>query len=191
MMCYGVDLPGFLEGFEPVAGQPWLPDLARLELALRRAYHAADAEPMAVAAIAGISPESLPAQRMRLAPSVELVRSRWSIHGIWRAAGGDDSPPSLPARLDQREDVLVTRPQFDPEPHLLAPGAAACVAALRQGRRIGDAVEAGLAESAEFDLTALLGILLAGGALVELGVALDATPEAAPGQEWSTEGSGS
>ena len=161
MMFYGEDMPSFLERFEPVAHRRFLPDVARLELALRRSYHAADVEPVSTDEIAALVPERLESARIALAPAVELVRSRWPIHGIWRANTVEGAP-----KLESRgEDVLVARPRFDAEPALLPPGGAAFVAGLQAGCRISEAVDEGLADAPEFDLAALLGILIGGGAI--------------------------
>ena len=164
LMFYGEDMPAFLERFQPVAHRGYLPDVARLEIAMRRSYHAADARPAAPEAIGALAPERLMNARLALAPAVVLVRSRWPIHGIWRAST-DEGAPKPEAR---GEDVLVTRRQFDPEPALLQPGGGAFVAALQAGCRIAEAVDAGLDATPEFDLAAVLGILLGGGAITEV-----------------------
>ncbi|GAB4383641.1 HvfC/BufC N-terminal domain-containing protein [Albidovulum sp.] len=158
MMFYGADMPGFLERFPPVAHLPYLPDIARLELALRESYHAADAEPVAPEALQGLDPEALLAVRLVLAPAVRLVRSAWPIHAIWSANMRGSEPP----RAAVAEDVLVTRPDFDCEPRLLPAGAAPFVAALMAGAPLGAALEAG----PEFDLTATLALLLSARAIV-------------------------
>ena len=161
LMFYGEDMPAFLERFRPLAERRYLSDVARLELALRRSYHAADAEPATPEAIAAMTPEQLTGARVTFAPAVELVRSRWPIYGIWRATKEDGAPKPVAAG----EDVLVTRRQFDPEPVRLEPGGAEFVAALQQGRPISDAVDEGVAVAPEFDLAALLGVLFEGGAI--------------------------
>jgi Uncharacterized protein conserved in bacteria len=163
LMFYGEAMPGFLEGFQPLVHIPYLADVARLELALRESYHAADAEPIDPAALQALDAEALMAARLRLAPAVRLVRSRWPLHAIWayNMAGGPKPAPVA-------EDVLVTRPGFDPAPHALTPAGGAFTAALLAGGTLGAAAEAGAEKDPAFDLSAPLGALLAGGAIVAL-----------------------
>ena len=152
LMFYGDAMPGFLETFPPVAHLGYLPDIARLELALRQAYHAADADAVAPEALQALSPDALVAARLRLAPSVRLLRSRWPVHAIWSANMRGTPAP----KLAEAEDVLVTRPDYDPEPMRLPPGAAPFVAALMAGETVGAALDA----AGAFDLTATLGLLI-------------------------------
>ena len=161
LMLYGAEMPDFLSDFAPVRGLPYLPDVARLELALRTAYHAANAQPLAQSNIASIPPERLVHARLRLAPALVLVRSAHPLYDIWRAQTG---PAAAPIRPDA-QDVVVLRPAFDPAPHLLAPGGAAFIAALQQGEPLGHAADAA---GPEHDLSATLGLLIAGGAMIDL-----------------------
>jgi len=59
MMFYGSGFPEFLDGFEPAKQLPYLPDMARLELARRTAYHAADDPVLDPDALSKIAPEAL------------------------------------------------------------------------------------------------------------------------------------
>ncbi|MCW3781936.1 HvfC/BufC N-terminal domain-containing protein [Defluviimonas salinarum] len=158
MMFYGAAMPAFLETFPPVAHLGYLPDIARLELALRQSYHAADAAPVAAEALQTLTPDAFVAARLRLAPSVRLLRSCWPIHAIWTANARNGTAP----KQATAEDVLIVRPDFDPEPLLLPAGAAPFVAALAEGRTVGEALDA----AGAFDLTATLGLLLGGSAIV-------------------------
>jgi hypothetical protein len=161
---YGAALPAFLERFAPLAATGYLPDVARLELALRDSYHAADATPLDPEALAALPPDQLEAARLRLAPTLRLVRSPWPVLSIHAFATGQ-SAEKPPARA---EDVLITRPGFDPVPARLGPGGAACIAALLAGATLGAAQEAGQRAATEFDLGTVLASLLAGEALVGL-----------------------
>lgn len=160
LATYGQDMPAFLTGFPPVAALPYLPDVARLELALRAAYHAADVPAVDPAALGTLPPERMMSARVRLAPAVALIRSAWPVHGIWMANMEDAPPPAMMA-----QDVLVTRPGLDPAPHLLPPGGGAFVAALMAGAPLGQA--AGAAGEGH-DLSATVALLLAGGAITDL-----------------------
>lgn len=161
MMQYGAGFPAFLAAFDPLAHLGYLADVARIDLAMRQSYHAADASPMDPGQLQGLSDTALMAARLHLAPSVRIVRSRWPVLSVWRFT----MQPDQPAPQASAEDVLIARPDFDPAPHLLPPGGAAFVTALAEGRRFGDAVEVA---GEDFDLPATLGLLLETRALVAL-----------------------
>lgn len=159
LTTYGAGMPAFLAAFPPAQGLGYLPDVARLEIAVRESYHAADAAPIGPGALAPGG--DLLAARLALAPALRLVRSQWPLHGIWRANTQAGAPQ--PGRA--AEDVLVTRPAFDPVVTPLPPGGADFVAALTRGAPVGAAVAAG---GRGFDPAPALGLLLAGGAITGL-----------------------
>ncbi|MCO6381311.1 DUF2063 domain-containing protein [Oceanicola sp. 502str15] len=146
---WGASFAPFLESFPPVAHLPYLPDVARLEQALRESYHAADSTPVAPSRIT-------PQARFALAPTVRLVQSPYPIHAVWAFTRGEGPKPE-----PQAQSVLVTRPGFDPQLTLLAPQAPAFLAGLAAGETLEEATPDG------FDITATLTALLTGGALTE------------------------
>ena len=163
MMFYGGEMPGFLARFGPTAETGYLPDVARLELALRESYHAADYAPADPAALQAVAPERLAGTRITLAPPVRLVRSRWPVYAIWRF----NTEAGAPSPAMAAEDVLVVRPEFDPEPRLLPQGGGGFVAALLAGGTFGAALES--AGTDGFDLTGTLALLLNAGAIARIG----------------------
>ena len=100
------------------------------------------------------------ASRLSLAPSLRLQSAQWPIHGLWafNMAGG-------PKPQGRSEDVVILRAEFDPEPFLLPAGGHAFLSALLAGETLGRAYEAGLAVTQEFDLSALLTLLISHSAL--------------------------
>ncbi|MBD0864766.1 MAG: putative DNA-binding domain-containing protein [Rhodobacteraceae bacterium] len=163
MMHYGNAFPAYLEQMPQLQHLPYLADVARLELALRRAYHAADAAPIAPDAFGRLSPEALMQTRLTLAPSVEMIRSNYPIHGIWAFNMQDGQKPAAGA-----EDVLITRIEFDPEPHRLSVGDAELIEALQVGAPLGAAYDHVLAQKRDFDLGGILGLLLGQNAITSL-----------------------
>lgn len=159
MMFYGDDMPEFLAGFEPAKTVPYLPDMARLELALRHSYHAADAAPVAPDALGNLAPDTLPHVTFGFAPGVRVIPSRYPLQSIWAAntSGGDIAKTPQAA--------LVTRPEFDPIVDPMTPEQATVTTALMQGEPLGDALRHG---GAGFDLGPLLGLLLGRNAITSL-----------------------
>lgn len=161
MMFYGDAMPAFLAQFEPAQSLPYLPDMARLELAMRHAYHAADRDPIAPDALAQIPPDALTDTCMTLAPTVKVIRSDYPIHSIYLA----NTAAGAPAAKMGIESILITRPAFDPVQHLITPEAATFFTALLNGQPLGDAANAA---GAGLDLGASLGLLLGQNAITSL-----------------------
>jgi len=161
MMLYGAQMPGFLAGFAPLAHLPYLPDIARLEQALRDSYHATDAAPTDAARLAALTPEAFMAARFKLAPALRLIASDWPVFSIWAANSREGTPPLIM----QPEDAIITRPEFDPQPHLLPPGGSAFLTALSAGKNVGQALETA---PEEIDLGTILTLLIQGGAIVDI-----------------------
>jgi putative DNA-binding protein len=87
---------------------PFLPDLARLEWAVREAFVAADAAPLHWADLAGLDPECVADARVRITPGASLVSSEWPIHDLWAARDLPDEEVSIPL-AGRPQTVLVLR----------------------------------------------------------------------------------
>jgi hypothetical protein len=164
LMFYGRHMPAFLETFEPVAHLGYLPDVARLEYLQRVAYHAADADAVHPDLFMEIDPDTLMASRFHLAPAVQLLRSAWPVAAIWHRNMDDTAPDPR----DLAEDVLVTRPDYNPVITALPPGGGAFMQSLMEGEPLETALQAGTIASGEFEFSAILGILLNGSAITDI-----------------------
>lgn len=160
LMQYGDDFAGFLGEFPPVAHLGYLPDVARLEQAVRTSYHAADIPPISSDTLAALPEADLLASRLIFAPSLQLIASAWPICAIWRA-----NMENGPVPVATGENVVVLRPEFDPRPHILPQGGMGFLRALMAGDTFANALAK--ADPA-LDLTALLALLLTGQAIVGL-----------------------
>jgi hypothetical protein len=167
---YGNGFPQFLRiiGTGPSAG--YVADLAELESARVRAYHAADAMPLSLEAFACLSPEALSQSRLALHPSLSLVRSRFPIVSLWEAA-----QENRDADRWQPEAALIVRPHLDVRVWRLPPGGYEFFASLAQGQTIDEAAAA--ASQAHFDLCQIFQVMVGSGAVTGI---IGAIPTAIP-----------
>jgi hypothetical protein len=165
---YGEAFPGFIAGFEPAASLPYLADVARLELARVRAFHAADAEPVSNEAVtqALVHAERSGELCLALHPSVTVLGSAFAMVSLWAAHQGEGDLAAID--LHVAEQALVLRQQLDVLVLRLSPGAPEFVLALQQGRPLAEAAAAALAAAAGFDLTATLALCLGHGAITSI-----------------------
>ncbi|SIS68117.1 hypothetical protein SAMN05421759_102321 [Roseivivax lentus] len=155
---YGAGFPAFLAEQDQLSHLPYLADVARIDLAMRLSYHAADHTPLNPAILAQPDEATLMATRLSRAPSLETVSSRWPACSIWRYAMGRtaDKPAG------EAEDVAILRAEFDPVPVVLPTGGQRFLDALRADATLGDAIAAA---GDGFDVAATLTLLLSHNAL--------------------------
>ncbi len=161
LAIYGDDFAAFIAAFAPARELAYLADVARLEAARTRAYHAADVTPVDASRFAALDPCAVDGIRIDLHPSIQIVRSPHPIVTIWAMNSGEQE--LAPIDNWHGEDALVVRPHLDVEVRLLPPGGAAFLLALAGGRPLGAAAEAALADHPQFDLTRNLAGLIGWG----------------------------
>ncbi len=164
LMEYGDGFAAFLEEFEPARPLPYLSDVARLEWAWNRAYHAADRQPLSADDLAPIAAEDVPRLVFELLPSVSVVSSPYPVFSIWSTNISDVEVEPIDL-ASGGEDALVVRPHLEVEVRRLPHGAVGFVSALAEGACLAAACERAMAESPEFDLQTNIAGLIASGAI--------------------------
>ena len=141
---FGADVPAFLAEFAPCAHLAYLPDVARLEWAMTRAMHAADAAPLDPRGLGGLDRDELGALVFGLDPSVTLMHSPWPVDRIWRANQPDADADAV-VDLDAGGACLeIRRAGDDIVFRALPPAVYALRHALQDGRTLADAADAAL-----------------------------------------------
>jgi hypothetical protein len=90
---YGDELAQFLDTRQPYAGAPVLAELAHWEWAMTGVFDAADATPLAPAALSRIPPQHWAQLRFAWHPSVRSLSLEWNVPQIWQALTGDTERP--------------------------------------------------------------------------------------------------
>jgi Putative DNA-binding domain len=164
LLTYGDAFADYVERFEPAAGLPYLPDVIRLENARARAYHAADATPLAPEKIAAVQAERLGDLIVDAHPAVSVMRSAYPVVTIWAMNAGEAELGPIDDWTG--EDALVVRPHLSVLIHRLPPGGATFLERLVAKGSLGSAVEAAMNEARDFDLAANLAGLLGSGVVI-------------------------
>lgn len=157
LLLYGGSFPEFINRFEPTRGLEYLPDLARLEFARGRAYHAADRSPCTTTAFTALDPADLGRSTTELHPSVSLLTSQFPIVSIWEA---HQRARVEPIKQWDAEAALIVRPFLDVDLWRLPAGAYAFLEALAAGSTIADAIERSAATLPDLDPAACLSVLI-------------------------------
>jgi hypothetical protein len=160
---FGEELPGFLEGFAPARGLPYLPDVARLEWAVHRVFHARAAARIDPAELAAVPPERLADVCFELSPAARLLRSAYPVLTIWRVNQPDYAGDQTVDLSLGTQCVLVIRRDLDVALEPLADADYANLDSLHRGRGLEHALAAAQRADPDFDLERFLAAHVLGG----------------------------
>jgi hypothetical protein len=153
--AWGAALPAFIADAEPLAGEPYLPDVARLEWALHAAERAADAAPVPAADLSLLAEADPAVLRLTLASGTALLASAHPVVTVWQAHRSEAEDRFAPVRAafdaGRRENALVHRRGWQAVVRAVDDGTARFTAALLAGRPLGAALAVAAGETFDFE----------------------------------------
>ena len=156
---YGASFPEFLAAFPPCRDLAYLPDVARLEWAMKVASHAEDVAVLDPSRLAAVEAADMPRLTFTFEPSVSLLASPWPIERIWRA--NQDDAASLVVDLGAGGTRLqIRRVEGSVGISVLDAGVHLFRTVLAEGSTLEQAAAAASAADATLDLTRAIHELL-------------------------------
>ena len=152
---FGCNFSEFLCTFEAVSTLTYLPDVAALEWAYHRVFHAAEHAPLDLTALAQIPQERHEELKFQLHPASRLLSSDYPILQIWQV-NQDDYCGDQTVNLDQGgvDLLVIRRANLDIQMQILEAGEFTLLQTLATGHSFGDACEQALATQPDFDVPA-------------------------------------
>lgn len=160
MAGYGQGFADFVATFAPAASVPYLADVARLEVARVRAFHAADVSPVANKTMERVltDPNKLLRLCLCLHPSLQVITSSYAIVSLWAAHQGTLCIDSVDPYVAQ--SALIFRHALDVYTLELCDGVDGFIHALRSGQTVMAAVSQTITKTPSFAPSAALALLL-------------------------------
>ncbi|HKQ30176.1 MAG TPA: DNA-binding domain-containing protein [Burkholderiales bacterium] len=159
---FGAAFADYLGTLTSAQSLPYLSDVARLEWAWQRAYHAAESPALANDALAAVHPDDYPKLVFHLHPSVQLFESAYPCLRIWQVNQTDASDDTHVDLAEGAQRALVVRRGLDVDIEALGAGEYALLLAFAQQQPLALANERAVVADADFDLGAALNRHVAG-----------------------------
>lgn len=155
LLLYGEQFADFLSGVPELDTLPYLADVARLEFAWTRAYHAEERAPLNPQQVAAVDPDRFGLTRLVPHPSLHCIRSDYPLYHIWQANQSPDTEEQI-SLSEGASRVLVIRPGTEVEVREVSLGEICLLERLQSGSTVEAAVCDALDADRRFDLSAFL-----------------------------------
>ena len=149
---YGATFPAFVRDYFPHDQE--VAELAQMDLTLRYAFDAEDAEILSLAALGNIAPDEWDSLVFKLHPSFSLHRFDFKTVAIWQAMNDGIAPPA--AVRAEPSDWLFWRKGLQPHFRSLSQLELVALQGISQQQTFGEICQQ-LAESTNEDVTLIIG----------------------------------
>lgn len=160
MQTYGDNFSNFIEKFQPLKNSPFLVDLAKVESAWIKAFHALDAAPLAPEALSEFDPEKLMELRFETHPSAHLIKSDFAIADLFNQRFADKAED---IDINIAQNILITRPEFEMQLFSIPDDLFVFLIELKERRTLGLAAQESFSNNPEFDLQGAISFLFQSG----------------------------
>ena len=152
---YGEGFNDFLKEHKSTQNMAYLPDVAALEWALHKAYHAADDSPMSNEDLSAIAANSLAETKLVLHDSLSLIASPYPLQAIRDMClkQTDDAPDMA---IDHKTRLIVWRQQLEVNILSLKDDEFMMLSEIKRAKSLGDAIEGTLNNHPNFDFGSFL-----------------------------------
>ncbi len=164
---FGDSFAEFLASFEPARELAYLPDVARLEWARHRAFHAAEHAALAIERLAAVPPVQYGQLQFRLHPSAQLIASDYPILRIWQVNQLEYTEEATVNLAAGGVRLLVVRHGLEVIIESLSAGDDALLRAFAAGQRFEAASATALVAQPGHDLPAALRRYVAGAVITD------------------------
>ena len=165
---YGSEFAEFVAHFPHTQDLPYLPDVARLEWLVHRAYYAKESRLFAPSVLAKIPQDAWESLHATLAPGCSLLESQWPIVRIWQVHQ-DDYAGEFKVDLDAGpERALIYRAGFRVKVNAISAGGHRFLESVRAGHCIAAALDRAIAAESGLNFSEQLREWVATGIIVDL-----------------------
>lgn len=162
MQTYGDDFHEFLDAFAPLKNSPFLVDVAKIEQAWIRAFHARDVDPINPELLSSFPPEEMMNLCFAKHPAAALVRSNFAAADLFNFR---HEPPSEGFEIEQSQNVLITRPALEAQLFSIPLDIFIFLEKILSGETLGEATNSAIETNEAFDLSSAIALLIQSGAV--------------------------
>lgn len=146
----GRGFDNFIANFKPAQSLPFLPDVARLEIAMNDAYYAPNNKALTFEELGNIPEDSLADVHLALSPHVTLIKSDFPLPEI--KAMCDATEDDIKPDMEKGITLLVSRPDKKVNLREITDAEFDILSALQSGDTLGEAFEKTLTQHTDFNL---------------------------------------